>query len=322
MNLKPVSARKLRSGSWVVVADGSAPLVMTEELKDEMIHGEIDSCELSLDLLRESGFIADSATTCPSIPTADDIPLGTISTPALWTIGRLSVLTLTKHFITLRRKPLSGPGKAPASVVRVLLSAVASGVLGSIPHEASHIYFGAAWRSGKNPLHVSVLKGTATTSLTHVWTWGVRERLTAVSSGIIIDLASLAALELLNKRKPSSLLSVASSMTAARLSLQLRFHRNCDGRHIAMLLIDNPDIAAECRDFAKTKSLASAPREVKLWFTLEAIGRLIEVSSIFYWIVRPALRMINRKAGIRHRAPLMRRMLAPYSRLGFMEGKP
>lgn len=72
-----------------------------------------------------------------------------------------------------------------------------------------------------------------------------------------------------------------------RIVWQLRFHRNCDGRHIAKMLIDNPTIDTDTRQALTARTWTSAPPSSWFWSAIVAVGVLAELALFAAWLAQP-----------------------------------
>jgi membrane protein len=295
MLLKPVRTRRLRDGAWVVVAEESEPLVVSEAVA-KVLQGQneaSDSCVLSplVDTLLDAGFTKENSTEIAKRPPGAPLSIGwKTARVALWMSGAVffvSSVTLFLHNGIPTGVDVISPDSHPLlTVVTALGIALAT----AVPHEFAHIVFGNVL-GHRRVVRVRVHRALATTSLTHVWAWPLSQRLAAVAAGIIVDLAFLALALGLRTFTGSWIATTAVSVMVIRILWQFRFHRNCDGRHIAKMLLDDPLISLEIKQIA-TSRLRSAPHAA--WgLALVAVGALAELTLLTVWFIPAVLRLVG-----------------------------
>lgn len=295
MRQKPVQVRQLRGGMWVVVAQDSEPLVtdraIAAALRDPRGAEHASLLGTLTETLTAAGFMDVSGATSATPPAAPAGAGWRIARALLWAIG--AVLFSASAVLLLEGGLPSGADAISASEhpVTVLAVAVGIAIATAAPHELAHVIFGRTLRRRRGSVRVRAGRASATTNLTHAWAWPSSPRLAAVSAGIVVDLVFLTAALAWRATTGSWGATVAVAVMAARVVWQLRFHRNCDGRHIAKMLIDSPTVDADTKRVLSTRRWMSAPRSTWLWLALASAGVLAELSLFAIWVVPAALRL-------------------------------
>ena len=293
---KPTQIRQLRGGMWVVVALGSEPLVtdraIAEALRDPRSVQDTSPLGALAETLTVAGFMDISAAASPRPPAAPSSAGWRIARALLWALG--AALFSTSAVLLLDGGLPTGSDVISAGEHPVIVVAVAVGIAIAIaaPHELAHVIFGRTIGRRRGSVRLQPGRASATTELTHVWAWPSSARLAAVSAGIVVDLVFLTAALAWRATTGSWGATVAVAVMAARVVWQLRFHRNCDGRHIAKMLIDSPTVDADTKRALTTRRW-SAPRSTWLWLALASAGVLAELSLFAIWVVPAALRLVG-----------------------------
>ena len=297
VQLKPVQIRELRDGMWVAVAEDSEPLVVTEAVAKALRDPggiEVDSTLGPLaETLSDAGFTDGSADVSLRPPSAPVSAGWRAARASLWALG--AALSTTSAALLLQGGVPTGADAISAGPHPLLAATVAVGVaiVTAVPHELAHVVFGRAFGRRRGSVRVRVRRASATTNLTHVWAWPASPRLAAVSAGIVVDLAFLTVALVLRGTTGAWVATVAVTVMVMRIVWQLRFHRNCDGRHIAKMLIDNPTINTDTRRALTARLWASAPRSAWLWSAVVAVGVLAELALFAVWFAPAVLRLLG-----------------------------
>lgn len=294
--LKPVRGRKLRDGMWVVVADGSEPLVVSEPVARALVEQGYSPSSLApiVETLAEAGFVSDMSEEIPQPPAAPMSVGWTFARAMLWVAGAgfcvSTALLLLRDGIPTGADIIS-VGSHPLQAIAM---ALAIAIFTAIPHELAHVCFGGRLARSGDSVRVRALQAVATTSLTHVWAWPLSPRLSAVAAGIVVDFGFLTTALAWRALTGSWIAAVAVAVMVVRIVWQFRFHRNCDGRHIAKMLLDAPMIDTEARKLLSTTLWTSAPRTAWLWLTLVIVGALAELALLAIWLVPAVLRLLGK----------------------------
>ncbi len=295
MALKPVRARRLRENMWVVVADGSEPLVVGESIAHALQSQDNFSFtpESLASTLSDAGFMFDGSTEVLP-PPAPPLSMGwKLSRAALWTIGAIlcidTIALLARDGVPTGSDIVSA-GPHPLLVIGI---ALAMAIATAIPHELAHVGFGRRIGNTRKAVQVHLLQAAATTDLTHVWTWPLSPRLSAVAAGVVVDLAFLTMALTWHSSSDSWVATIAVGVMIIRILWQFRFHRNCDGRHFAKMLVDLPTIDDDSREILKVRSWKSMPRMAWLWLLLLTVGVLVEIALLIVWLIPAVLRLFG-----------------------------
>jgi hypothetical protein len=297
MSLKPVRARRLRDGMWVVVAKESEPLVVSETVaKTLQEREEVEALSVLnplIDTLSDAGFMS-SSTEAEERPSGAPVSFGwKTARTVLWMIG--ATFFLVSIVLLLHGGMPTGADIISAGSHPLLAIAVATGIaiVTAVPHELGHAMFGNVLGYRHNFIRIQARQATATTNLTHVWTWPLSPRLAAVTAGLIIDLGFLTLALLLRIITASWIATIAVSVIVLRILWQFRFHRNCDGRHIAKMLLDDPLIDVKTKEKFTTRSRISIPHAAYWWLILIFIGILVELALLAVWFAPAVLKMLG-----------------------------
>jgi len=280
--LKPVRTRRLRTGSWVVVAEGSEPLVVDEATARALESSSSSAAARLLgaeETLAAAGFTTNAPGGSP-VPEAPRSAGWRIARAMVWAVGG-TLLPAAGVLLVTGGVPLGHqvvPDGAPPLAAVGLAAAVA--LTTAVPHELGHLAFG---RRGIDALRVRARGASATTNLTHIWAWSDSPRLTAVLVGPVIDLALLTGVLLARHLGAGWPAEVAASVLLARLVWQFRFHRTCDGRHLAKLWLDDPLVG----------SGTAGTSGDRIWRVLLGAGALAEVGLVALWLFPALARLLG-----------------------------
>ncbi len=295
--LKPVRTRELRDGMWVAVAEDSEPLVVNEAIAKALcdpggIEGDSTLDPLT-ETLSDAGFTDGSSGVSLRPPSAPVSAGWKAARAVLWALG--AALFTASAALLLHGGVPTGADAISVGPHPLLAVTVAVGValVTAVPHELAHVMFGRAFGHRRGSVRVKVRRASATTNLTHVWAWSASPRLAAVSAGIVVDLAFLTLALMLRATTGAWVATVAVTVMVMRIVWQLRFHRNCDGRHIAKMLIDNPTIEADTKRALTPRLWTSTPRSAWLWLAVAAAGVLAELALFAMWLAPAALRLLG-----------------------------
>lgn len=281
MTLKTILYRKLKNGSYVIIAVDSEPLVVEEEfvMSISQNNNVLEQCDEEVtSIFRESGFCAD---------TVSSASISEESKGVKWNVLRygifiISIIALVGVLITI---PFSGipfgnkiiPTNTPIWVSVIFM--IVFSILTTTLHEMMHMFYAKTWKKQKGGVNIMLKRSVATVSMTHIWVWSFWGRLAAVSAGIISDLFILCICSILGLRNDCWIISAAASILWVRILWQFRFHRKTDGRLILMLLLDNPVIALgneNNTDFSNKK-------DVLIWKVFQVIGMIDEIVVYVCW---------------------------------------
>lgn len=283
-SMKLLFSRKLKNGNWIVLAAGSEPLVIDEELADNLLQGadiekKID--KETLEILKESGFYADTGKNDILIPEEKKNLKWKILRCGLLTVGALAslIVLIVAIFIgvPLGNQIISNEVSLGVSVVYAVIFAGGTTVF----HELMHIVFARTWNGYFKGLHLNMRNATAVVSMTHIWVWSLLGRVCAISAGVIIDLVLLACLSVVKLFYENWIIISGISILWLRILWQFRFHKNCDGRLLIMTILDNP--LADINE--KNLDNTVYHKEIHIWKRLKIIGIIVDVVILVLWIL-------------------------------------
>lgn len=293
--VKRVRTRRLRDGSYVAVAHGAAPLVVDERTALALERSSADQYQLidvSLQaFLDESDFTSnegDEGDAPPASPSSRTSRVVSVSLGVAALLLAITGCALFFHLGLPSYRSLVPSNVNPAgAVVTALVVAIAT----AIPHELAHVVFGRTRRFRQRGLSFQILKGTATTNLTHVWAWTTPHRMAATGAGLVVDLAFLTFFMAATVFSTHWSLEVASAVMVLRILWQLRIHRNCDGRHMLKMLLDDPLLTSNVAASGARSWKSGRPIRHRIWALATICGITIEAAIILVWI-GPALLLV------------------------------
>jgi len=270
--LKPISYRALKNGQWALLADGSEFLVIEKNTLKEILAFIEKKEELNdelVKLLTDEGFTTEEANYLETVIEEGKSTNWKLLHIILYTTGVVSISSLLVSLIFIGiQNPINViPLNVSALITipfAILFLLISAGI-----HELMHVIYGRTYNK-VGSISLKVRKATATVSLTHVWLWSLKSRLAALSAGLVWDFLLLAILMQVQVFFNHWALSLSGYLLWVRVFWQFRFHKNSDGRLIAMNLIDNPLIEEDSKDEQKNNN------DVVLWKKLKIIGYLIE----------------------------------------------
>lgn len=283
MTLKTIFFRKLRNGSYVILAADSEPLVVEEKFAMSIIQNSdvLDDCDEEIvSIFRESGFYTD---------TLSDMSIPEESKGTMWNVLRygvfiISVIALLGVLMTI---PFSGiplgnriiPTNIP--IWKSAIFMMAFSIFTTIFHEVMHMLYARTWKKRNGGINIVLRKSIVTVSMTHIWVWSLCGRLAAVSAGIMSDLSILCICSIVRLYNNSWIISAAASILWVRILWQFRFHRKTDGRLILMLILDNPVIAME----NESNDSSFDKKAVLIWKVFQVFGVAVSVLVFVFWII-------------------------------------
>jgi len=286
-SLKHIYKRKLKGGDWVVLAAGSDPLVVSEEVARELTNKNtlIDDFDADIaSVLRDSGFIEKLQQSTKRIPEEGAGLKWSIFRFGLLVVGVISfavVLFVTPIIgLPVGSKIITNEVPLWLNLLFVLFFSVSTTLL----HEFMHMLYARTLRNKSNEhgLNLEVKKSTATVSMTHIWVWSFISRITALVAGIAIDLLLLSCCSIAQLFFDSWLFVTASAVLWIRILWQFRFHKNCDGQLIAITIFDNPMIAIDARDKPNN---SQNRKELVAWRGLSYCGYITNIVLLLGWVI-------------------------------------
>lgn len=240
MTNKPLYLRKLKDGKWIVLALDSEALVIDEDLAESFLQGTSinEKCnDETIEIFRQSGFYNNEQNASAVIPEEKDNKKWKTARYALLIGGVLALLITI--FLTLATGIPIGSMIIPPKIDlwRSISFAIAFAATTTIIHELFHIIYSRNWKNLSRSFHISLKKSVVTVSMTYIWVWSLLARVCAVLAGIIWDVILLAVFSISRLLFDNWIVLSAISILWVRVLWQLRFHKNCDGRLFAMLLL-------------------------------------------------------------------------------------
>ena len=159
--------------------------------------------------------------------------------------------------------------------------AIAFAATTTMIHELFHIIYSRNWKNLSRSFHISLKKSVVTVSMTYIWVWSLLARVCAVLAGIILDVILLAVFSISRLLFDNWIVLSAISILWVRVLWQLRFHKNCDGRLFAMLLLDTPLID----DMEEYADNAVYKKTVFIWKILNYVGKIVNLAIVVFWII-------------------------------------
>lgn len=281
MTLKTILYRKLKNGSYVILAADSEPLVVEEEFVMSISQNEnvLEECDEDVAaIFRESGFCTDTVSSASMPEEAKGVKWNVLR----YGVFIISIIALFGVLITI---PFSGipfgnkiiPTNATIWVSVIFM--IVFSILTTILHEMMHMFYAKTWKKQNGGVNIMLKWSVATVSMTHIWVWSFWGRLAAVSAGIMSDLFILCICSIWRLYNDCWIISAAASILWLRILWQFRFHRKTDGHLILMLLLDNPVIALENDNNAD----CSYKKDVLIWKVFQIVGMLVETAVVFFW---------------------------------------
>lgn len=253
----PWATRRLRSGMFVGVRDGTAPVIL-----------QVPPGELTASL---------GQTCVPSRPWAAGLASAA-------SVGVLLVATATSAWLLAAHgypdgAALLAPGQPLAlSLVLVIVAAV----VGSVLHELAHMVLGRARGQSLPRAKVNGRTAVARTNLTHTWVWPFIPRTAAFGGGLAVDLAVLSGALLAAGGRPGAAWLVAS-VTLLRIAWQLRPHRRTDGRFLLAHLCDDPAVVTTAMGVLRGRALGRPGIRHLLALAAMGAGLLLEGFITYWW---------------------------------------
>lgn len=293
LQLKPVCIRNLKGEQWVAVAANSEVLVIeNEKVVNGLQHWDKEKHNIdeeTLKILIESGFFVEPESQSETITIPED------KQTIKWKIMRYMLIGIgICSFVNLICLiPFIGVHFGNKIIPKgvalwiVILFCLAVSILSTILHELLHMIYARTFDGKNKGIKLKMKKAMVTVTMSHIWVWKFTSRMVALVAGLVSDLFFLSCLYTLQLFVDSWMLTTASSIMYIRILWQFRFHKNCDGKYIAMSFLDNPviDIDSKCIDYVAKDAL--------LWKKLEKIGCILEVILILFWLIPFVLKIVE-----------------------------
>lgn len=270
-----LSRRRLRNGDWVYVSEGNQLVVLTNETVEKL--NSLNNSENStLKELIDLGIVIKDVETSVIKEAFKEEPKQVIFKVSRLIVTVLGALGLVFSLVLI---VLYGfPFERAVDVMinnpmKFVFVAISTSIVTTIMHELMHVIFS----STQLKINLNVRKSIATVPLTHVWTWGLLGRVTAITSGMSLDsiiLCSTLYFSFGNRR----LLSIIPAVLITRILWQFRVTQKTDVTILFRFLTDNPflfeDMNGRQEFFNKLTSLIVTIIIMVLWL-LPVINELV-----------------------------------------------
>ena len=290
LKLNPISYRKLKNGSWILLASKDEPIVVDKETKDILLNKTLDPTLYEdgfTQILREGGFIESTSEKNTELCKESSTKVWLFLRIMILSIGLTSLISVLIS-IFIFRVPI-GDSLLPKDIPigKSLLFALVFSLATTTIHELMHITFGESWHK-THKFNIFATRSVATVSLSHIWTWSLLGRIAAVCAGMAIDLFFLTILTYAQVWINSWMLIVACSLLWLRILWQLRLHKRSDGQLLISICLDDPFLNSELKTHS---NLLNRMTIIKLF------GYFFSLILISIWLIPFILRifqLINR----------------------------
>lgn len=271
--IKPLSTRKTRDGEWIIIANDSELIIVDEciakTIFDAQNNSKLDDVEL-ISILEDNKFLTEFPDYNLKLPEENKSFFWNILRTILFLIGIVSFIFVFVFFLNNSQTffNINFHNKIFNNIIFIIFFLLST----TFFHEMMHILFSQNWLLKNRSIKLSLHKSISTVNMTYIWTWSLFGRLSALAAGIILDTSTLAILLLLKNHSDFQGLDIAIYILFLRILWQFRFHKNCDGKLIAMMLIDDPMIDLETRFKLKNKKTKNI-----VWLLFKSIGYFVEI---------------------------------------------
>lgn len=281
-SLKKISFRKLKSNQYIIVAQDSAPMVVEECVLKSFLKGDFSLLE-NTDIhkvFKQNGFLIPKGNEIMDLGpiVEDDTYFGRVIRGILFLLGILSagIVIVLFYYTGIPTGNVIFPYDVPMwkSFFLIFMFYIPTALL----HEFMHMLFGKTFSRKKGNLGINLKKNIVFVSLNHIWTWSLGARIAALAAGIILDVFLLMILLYLQVLINHWVFMSAASLLLYRIIWQFQFYKNCDGRLLAMNILDNPFIHIDVRN----KKIENS-REIIIWKKLINVGYCVKGILILFW---------------------------------------
>ncbi|MFC6347572.1 hypothetical protein [Vagococcus carniphilus] len=258
--------RKLKNGDWVYISEGNQLLILSDEVVRQLNSLELIDEESFLELV-ESGILVERSSSID-----DKIKLSQEPKGGLFKALSLLIIIcgIVAFFISVIEVFTKGfPFESAVNILfanplKFFLIAIPISIVSTVFHEFMHIIFSGS----SNKININITKAVATVPMTHVWTWSKLGRITAIVSGMSLDIIFLAVF-LVAFGSGSGLASIGASILITRLIWQFIITKKTDINILTSFLADNPfyfeDIGQGVSFIVEIVSLSSLIMMLLLW---------------------------------------------------------
>lgn len=267
--------RKRNNGDWVYVSEGNQLLILSDNVVRLFNSPELID-EESFSELVENGIMVKKSNLSEEETILFEEPTSGLFKICSLLINICGVAAFTVSVIELFTK-----GFPFESTVKILfenpsmffLIAIPVSIISTSFHEFMHVVFSGS----SSKINLNISKAVATVPMTHVWAWSKSGRVTAIMSGMALDMIFLA-LSLVIFGISNGLASIVSSILITRLLWQFIITKKTDINILIRFLADNPFYFEDAG------------------FVVSALVKVISISSLvtmsLLWII-PIINQIN-----------------------------
>lgn len=270
--------RRLRNGDWVYVSGAGQLVVLSNETVEKL--NSIDLLEeRTVEELIGSGILTKDIETNVKKKSLRKEPDGGIFKAAclIMTVFGSLALILSLVFMALYGFPFVSAAEAMLNnPIKFMVIAVGTSIVSTMMHELMHIVFST------NVLRIdfNIKKSVATVPLTHVWTWSLLGRVSAITSGLSLD-AVILLLTFYIPHENGELFSIISAVMLTRILWQFRITQSTDINILFRFLFDNPflfeDLNRRQTFLAKIVSFIGTLAIVVAWM-LPLINKMLQIT--------------------------------------------
>jgi len=280
--LKKFISRKLKDGNYVIVGNGTKPIVIDYKMAQEFQYENFDALKdvKIQETFKECGFFTSRKESDFELNdiSEDKTSSWKLARIVLFTIGLISLIVVISLFFLVGVPTGKNLIPADIDIWRFLVFIIVFYIPTVIMHEFMHMLFGKTLSQKYGGLGVNISKNVAYVSLNHIWSWSLFSRISALSAGLILDL-SLLAISLMGQYFTGNWMFTTSSVVLLyKIIWQFQFYKNCDGRLIALSILDNPFLHIDALDKnAKNK-------DINCWRKLTFLGYFIKIILVLFWV--------------------------------------
>lgn len=280
--LNSISGRKLRGNTWILLTGKHEPIVVDKKTYNLLITNNLDLLKENssfMDIMKDAGFLKLDNPALPDPISESQSKLWAMTRYGAWILGVSSLLFIC--YVTLKLGIPTGDKLINRSInpLSIIIFIILFTLLTTIIHEIMHLLFGQSNPSWKS-IHLSAKIAVAKVPLSHIWTWTVLGRITAVSAGIIADLSELAIFSGLSLITRTWFISAACSILWIRILWQFRIHKRTDGQLLLALLFDKPFLHQDLKNSNTWYSIA-----------IKILGNFVTLLLIGGWLIPLCIRI-------------------------------
>lgn len=227
--------RKLKNGDWVYISEGNQLLILSDEVVSQFDSPELID-EESFKELVESGILVERFSQIDNKVKLSQEPKSGLF--KAWSL-LIIICGIVAFFISAIEVFIKGfPFESAVNILftnplKFFLIAIPISIISTAFHEFMHIIFSGS----SNKINVNITKAVATVPMTHVWTWSKLGRITAIMSGMSLDVIFLSVFLV---AFDGGFASIGASILITRLIWQFIITKQTDINILTSFLTDNP----------------------------------------------------------------------------------